>query len=122
MNAFLQPSGLARTGYLNWIAIACSLPSWVFILVLLVYRFDLDGSYWPWFEWLIVPFCICAVCSLVSMTMFLILLDSTSHVRAEICWFLWAMIPIIASMFLGFMLWVSVTFGHSSMYDYFGRY
>jgi hypothetical protein len=122
MRAFLHPNSLARTGYLKWLAIVCSLPSWIFFLSLFVYRFWLDGSYWPRFEWLIIPFCICVLCSLVSMTMFLILLDSSSAIHAEIYWFFWATFPIIAAMFLGFMLWLSVTFGRASIYDYFGRY
>jgi hypothetical protein len=107
---------------LKWAAIVCSLPSWIFILGVIVYRFWLDGIFWPYFEWLLIPGCICVVCSLISMTLFLILSDSFLDVHFEICSFVWATFPLIVAIFFGFLFWVSITFGRSSIYDYFGRY
>lgn len=120
MNVLLHPNAPGKIGYFKWPAVICSLPSWVYIAALVSYRFWMDGKNWPHFAWLPVPGFICFVCSMVSMTIFLMLLDDSSSARSEIFWLIWAAFPICFAVFLGLMLWVSLTFGGASMYDYYG--
>jgi hypothetical protein len=102
-------------------AIICSAPSWVFIVELVLYRIWIDGKYWPSFGWLFIPFCICLICSLASMTLSLISMNDYSITHADIQLFVWSAFPVCLGIGLGCLLWFSITFGDASLYDYYSR-
>ena len=120
MDDVFHPRASGKIGFIKWSAIVCSLPSWVYVVSLVYYRFWLDGRFWPHFAWLSIPGGICVLCSLVSTTTLLILLNDSSDVRSEVRWFIWAVIPVFFAIVSGVVIWLSVTFGRASWYDYYG--
>src|SRR5882672_4353740 len=109
-----------KFGIIKWAAIVCSLPSWVYIASVVYFRFWLDGKFWPHFVWLPIPGVICVLCSVFSMTTFLILLNDSSDARSEFHWFLCAAFPVVLAIVSACFLWFSFTFGRASWGDYYG--
>ena len=101
-------------------AITCSFPSWLFIAGLAVYRFWLDGSFWPQpYQWTL-PGIICVVCTLVSLALYPFSVDVFAIGRQDVFWILWASFPLMLGLGLGGLLWLSTRLGLTDMNYYWG--
>jgi len=101
-------------------ATICSLPSWILGVGFILYRVWIDGQHWPYLGQFAIPCLICAVCSMASMTMFLISMSDYTVPRSHILLFLWSAFPIGFAMFIGCLLWFCMTFGDTTMADFYG--
>jgi hypothetical protein len=91
-------------------ALIFSVPSWILIVGLVLYRVWIDGSSWPPFNMSAILCCFCVVLSIVSQTMFLISMNDYAVRRLEIVSIVWAALPLLFIMFLGSALWLSNNF------------
>jgi hypothetical protein len=117
MSALPHFSGSARPGLPKLAAITFSVPSWIFVAGFVGYRLW-DGCCWPSFPLLAIPGCICAISSLIGMTVFLIFMDDSSDTSHLVLWVAWAALPILLGIFYACVVWYSVTVGD----EYHGYY
>ena len=104
---------------LNLVALFCSWPSWILIAGFIIYRFWIDGHRWPYLDLFAIPCLICAVGSLVAMTIFLISMSEYSALRSSIPMFLWSAFPLCLAFLAGCLLCFLITFGDLSVEDLF---
>jgi len=93
-----------------WVAIIFSMPAWIFVAGFVGYRLG-NVCYWPDFLLPAIPGCICAVCSLISMTIFLISMGDSADTRSHVLWVGWAALPILLGLFYACFVWYSVMVG-----------
>ena len=109
-----------KTRRVKLVATICSLPSWVLMVDLVLYRVWIDGKYWPHPDLLAAPLLICALCSMAAMTMFLISMDGYSIPRTDILVFLWSAFPVLFGLFLVCLFWLFAIFGTGGTECYYG--
>jgi hypothetical protein len=120
-----NPAGMRR---IKLSAMICSSPSWVFIVDVILYRIWIDGKEWPDLKTVLIPGCVCFICSLASMTLFLIYLNEHWTGPSDGFLFLWAAFPVCLGMgFVFFLLHFSSLvdqlddYGRNTNYIYWCR-
>lgn len=89
-------------------AVALSLPPWILLAAYIGNGFSLKGcGINPGV--FAIPCCICALCSMVSLTLFLILIPFQSVRASHILWAVWAGLSWLCGVFLLLVVWISVT-------------
>src|ERR1022692_2175240 len=104
MSVFLHSCDSAKSSCSLTIAIILSLPPWAILAAGFFVKDWLNTLAWPF---IVSSF----VCSVLSLTLFIIRFRRTARYGQRVFWFVWAATPIVLAFFLAVFLCLAFIFG-----------